>query len=394
MPLSKNKILNVCKIVFGALLIMSCSNKKDSSCENQYSVIEDKTNKIKVRHDSLSAPNNCTMVYKLENNNQAFIYSLNRLHHSIDKYATTGSLLDRISLQKEGPNGVGLISNFFVKTPDSIFVISSRKHHVSIINSKGVLLRTYPYLYNNKEELGKGLISYGTYANQILVKNNVLYVGATPFDDPTFKRFYDKGKAGLELDLVSGSVNSITFLPEQWLKNYEDGFVLTGQQTEVGYTYNAAENKCIISYKVDNEVYEVDLLTKQTVIHDAGSCFFDKIQWYQKVKALSHDVEGEFKYYSKQPQYASIYYDQYQQMYYRFVAHPNKAKQNDFDGKSWFIYSIVILDKRLNKVGETLLQDGFQPNNVLITPKGIYLQQYQKDDQYSYFNLFKIIKNE
>lgn len=371
-------------------LFFQCSeNKKDDNSLDKVQIYSKEKNSLVINHDSLSSPNDCRIML-FDSRNKQLLYSLNQLSNSIDLYSFEGFLLNRLVLENEGPNGVGKISNFFVYSSDSIFVLSTTKYLASLINSKGKVLNRYSYLFNKngKEVLGEGLISYGNFSNQMYVKDNFLYVGATPFDDPTMRRFYDNGKSCLTINLKNGNPSFLTFLPKNWVQKYDDGFALTGIQTELGQAYNGSKNKCIISYRTDNSLYEIDINSHVTKAHIAKSKFFDGIQWYKKSLAIKHDINDEFDYVIKQPNYSAIYFDEYRNYYLRFVAHPNKEKKDELDGREWFLYSIIILDDKFNKIGETMLDERYESSNVLITKKGIYLNRYEKDEQHTYYTLF------
>ncbi len=372
----------------------SCNNEK-KTCIDTYSLVAH-DNSIVIKHDSLSSPNDCKIFYFVTDKKEESIYALNKLNNSIDLYSIKGDLIKRIKLEKEGPNGVGIASNFFVKSPDSIFVLATFQYSVSLINANGKLQRKYSYLFNDtgKERLGNGLISYGNDANQMMVKDNFLYAGASPFDDPTLRRYYNKANASLVLNMLSGKADFLTTLPEKWLKTYDEGYALTGIQTELSQTYNTEKGKCVISYNVDESIYEVDMNTKNTKSYQANSCFFGEIPWYKKSKAVQHDVNDEFNYVTSQPHYSSIYYDKYRKMYLRFAGTPNKNKKSEYDDKVWFIYSVIILNENFEKVGETKLDENYQSSNLFVTEKGIYIKHYKKDDEHSYFTLFTIQENE
>lgn len=381
--------LTICTFLF-----FGCNDKKTTDCEFNYSLIRDADKKVLLlSHDSLSVPNNCTMRYYFDNiSNQSFIYSLNHLNNSIDIYLLDGKMKSRINLTKEGPNGVGVINNFYVKSLDSIYVISPSQISISLLNSEGKLHRKYSYLssVNGKETLGEGLQITGGYANQIIESNNTLIVGAVPFDDPNLKRFYEKNQSGITINLRNGDVVPLTTLPKQWKNRFQEGYVLTGSQMKVAQTYDIQRNKCVISYMTEKELSVIDVKTKNSYLTDASSCFFSTVKWYERSKAEKHNIDDEFNYYSKEPQFSSIYFDEYRKVFYRFVGHPNILKKDELDDRAWFIYSVIILDRNLKKIGETMLQEGYQPNNVLLAKDGVYLQYYQKNEQYSFFHRYNL----
>lgn len=95
--------------------------------------------------------------------------------------------------------------------------------------------------------------------------------------------------------------------------------------------------------------------------------------------------------YISQYQYSGIVYDPFRGLYYRLVLHPFKDYdvnnlRNDCRKKP---VTIVILDEKFNKIGETRLPDNlYISGNTIVTKEGLCIQVHSDDDDFMKFAIF------
>ncbi|MFN4147022.1 MAG: DUF4221 family protein [Runella sp.] len=373
------------------LCLLSCTlDSKKEYTKHKHNFVLEKTNIIKtIFHDSVSSPIQSQFRFYSEGD-KSYIYCLNKLKNVLEIYHwDTGKLLKRITLEKEGPNGVSTITAFHIVNQDSVFVLATYSHRISLIDSNGSLIRSYSLLPNGqtKEKLGNGLISYGNYRHQMVYLNGSLFAPASPFDGYEFSSFYNNGECGLRLNLQTGEVNPLMSFPKNWKQKFKEGLMLPGQRIFIPQTFNLKKQTTIISFPTENYLFEVDLNNKRVNQYLCKSQYFDEIDWINRRKNTPGE---EFIFHTKNPFYENIYFDAYRNIYLRFVAYPNTKKVDEFDGRAYFKYSLIILNESFEHIAEIPLDDEIRIGFAIITSEGIYFDEYIDSEDKSMFRLYKI----
>jgi hypothetical protein len=124
---------------------------------------------------------------------------------------------------------------------------------------------------------------------------------------------------------------------------------------------------------------------------------------YMQKKLISYDKQKTFEDVEKtslnNPEYRSIYYDKYRNLFYRIVYPGFEAKSNDnirqkIQFPEWF--SIIILDENFNVRGETNLEPNkYFIRNMFVEKEGLYISTNHINnpdysDDYLSFELFEV----
>ena len=159
-------------------------------------------------------------------------------------------------------------------------------------------------------------------------------------------------------------------------------------------TYNKEEDAFYYSFPIDKNIYKLDM--SDFKISTASSI---QNEYFNKIKPLSKKVTKTFdkleieKYAFTTPAYYNLVYDQYRKIYYRFVLHPlNETEYFNQNGMPLRAISIICLDSKFNKLGETFIgNDNYFPM-YFVGKTGLFIankQKYDQNEEYLEFDLFK-----
>lgn len=117
--------------------------------------------------------------------------------------------------------------------------------------------------------------------------------------------------------------------------------------------YNSKENKYIVSFPADHNIYKV-YTTGITGEFYAGSNFIDEIEFLDTPKWIPINSEEKTKHFVENHSYANIIYDKWREVYYRIAE--IKTKYENKMGWQKEI-SVIILNKNLKIIGETKIKE-------------------------------------
>ena len=270
----------------------------------------------------------------------------------------------------EGPNGVGQMCDFYVHSLDSIFLTRPPVQFILADTSGKVKKR-----YDLRGATNQSAMAFCTVTGQnaIPVKGQNFYFFRWPDgvnrDWSVLKRPF----LG-QLDLASGEV---AILPAHYPASYMDHHwsVIHKQagivQAPMGFVLNFPASDSVYAWQGG-----------KTTAHYAASRFITApLKPVDKEPNTELEIDRPI---IEQQCYAGLGYDSYRQVYYRIAWHPHDDLSNV--GNILRIYaektcSIIVLDKNLNIIGETLLpRDRYFTMCWFIGPKGLYLSDAHPDN--------------
>ena len=337
---------------------------------------------------STSAERISTIFYQDKYNGKEYIYLLNLLDNSIQNYDwETGKQINKIKLQKEGPDGVGVATNIHIISSDSIYVLAGANFKLSLINKNGKVIHQYSLVPSQTNKSGHvQVVPIGNHANPIGIIGDEIFIGGYPMIDRNSKQFYNEGKIGIKINLKNEDINYITNVPKTYANIYDQGNWLVSQQILTSQTYNRKKRTILLSFQTEPELYEVNLDNKVINKHCSNSNMFDKIE-FKKRKEIN--ALEEINYYTKQPNYSEVSYDPFRDRYLRFAYRPNANKQNNFDGVSWWKVSVISLDSDFKILGETSLDEAYRAGECFFKKDGLYIRKYTNSENSITYTRFK-----
>lgn len=284
----------------------------------------------------------------------------NRLKSSIQFYDFEKGLLAReLLLDRDGPNGVGKMRGFYVKSLDSIFVMSSKLYQLVLVNGEGTVLKRYPLINHDTHVNDWSLPAIYT-SSPGIAHGDVFTFVAYPETKP-----YEQKHPILEFDL-SDSTNRLVYkYPAAYRAGDYWGTMIFG----ISMT-KSPKGTIVYSFAADPSVYETDHKTFNEA-HYAGSQYFERTESWDK-----DTPDGSEQGYVLRDYYQNILYDPYRHVYYRSVHLKLPALNvNNERNTIWNKpISVIILDENFRIIGETLLeQNKFDFRNWLVSEEGLLI---------------------
>jgi Domain of unknown function (DUF4221) len=273
----------------------------------------------------------------------------------------------------EGPNGIGKMCESYVHSLDSIFLFDPPKRFY-LVDTSGSVKRVFNVrdLANRPNETVTNACAISN-QNLLPLKGQSFYFFRWPDGFATEKLVRQQPFLG-QLDLGSGKIEMLpAFYPALYQQHFwsvihkEAGIT----RTPKGFVFNFPACDSVYAWQ-DGKAYA----------HYAASRFItEPIKLVEKRPTTQLETHRPI---IEQQCYAGLDYDPYREVYYRIAWHPHDDLSNV--GNILRIYaektcSIIVLDKDLNIIGETLLpRDRYFTMRWFIGPKGLYLSNAHPDN--------------
>jgi hypothetical protein len=369
------------------LITAACSLKQKNEYPNN---LVFSNNKIEIPiDDSTNYISNCLFPHIADG--KRYLAYLNQMNNEIHFYdIDSRSLSKKIKLNRDGPDGVGLIYGFDVINFDSIYVVSSNRV-LYLINSTAKVLNKIQYMTVENPRIGM-IQLFSVLNSRLVFKQNkiIAYSGLVGDWLKMNQDFLNSQFIEIEID---GTLDSIKQIPMTYPADY-----LQNGSKPMDASRVFAENRFVYSFTADPYIYITED-HKSIIRKIAKSDYIDEVKPIPK----NINIAQYERYILETGLYGSIVYDKYRQVYYRFcdigteieeVENINKSVRNRIK------QSIIILDKDFNKIGETILPEKkFRLNNYFVLEEGLYVSNntsynMEIDENKLSFTLFKFISAE
>jgi|GEM_PF-2491127 len=273
----------------------------------------------------------------------------------------------------EGPNAIGKMCDFYVHSLDSIF-LSDPPQRFFMVDTSGGIKRVFNLRgsSNMSRETVSATCAVGN-QNLLPLRGQNFFFLRWPDGFVTDKSVRKQPFLG-QLDLATGKVELLpAHYPTLYHENHwsiihmEAGITRTPQ----GFVFNFPASDSVYAWQ-----------DGKTTAHYAASRSINSP--IKLVESVPTTEAGLHRPIIEQQCYAGLGYDPYRQVYYRIAWHPHDDLSNV--GNILRIYaektcSIIILDKDLRIIGETLLpRDRYFSMRWFIGPKGLYLSDAHPDN--------------
>lgn len=370
--------LKRCFPLWMVLFLISCNSSPKNECE------------LKVTNDSLVFqlnPRTSIFIKALfpytDETGREFLTFQNNVEPEILVYdMNTGEYINTITLEKEGPNSVGMFCGYKIHSWDEIYVPCMMKNEIDIVDSTGVIYRRIPY---SKTRQGKPTLPFiiTTFPySPLYAIGQKIYIPQSP-NLRLGNRTMEDSPVTLVLDTLTHELTDFSLrfpsimTSERILKNTLG--------VEFSYSQCLVDNSFIYSFFFDENIYVVSLDGKIDRKVKAKSKYIDKIMVDHKVS----DVASLAEPLCEIPMYGSLVYDKYRKAYYRFVYPETELGPDENFMDIWQMgrtkFSIMILNEDLEVIGETLFPENtFASNHFFIREDGLYLStSFVKNPGYS-----------
>ncbi|OQX82271.1 MAG: hypothetical protein B6D64_00890 [Bacteroidetes bacterium 4484_276] len=264
------------------------------------------------------------------------------------------------TINKNNDNSIWFINMFF-SSQDSIFYLDHNTNKLTLRNKVGKILMEYkidqeftPILFFDNRSNVNG--------EQFLLANPSKNIGFGKKEDRL--NYYKDVNPVLLISIKDTAIycNAIGKFPDEYINT--------------GNSYNEPNatscfgnnNNICISFGADNNLYLYDhsnlILSKKV-----KSKFIEKFNPYPDEKQF--DMLYLKDYVREEPKYINIVFDPWENLYYRIAKHRNiqKSKNNNVENN----WSVIVLDEKLNIIGEKIFRYKYDPRVFIPTPFGILL---------------------
>ena len=290
-------------------------------------------------------------MFQFEEDNKEYLYFGNfqkRQYEILIYDLKDQNLYKRIPLLKEGSNGVhGVRTGKPFEGSKTYFLFESFIRRLSIINDKGEVQKRYPV------KLPEGQFTHCNdgwsyfYLPSFCVDSVVYF--SHGLNKPQMKTHEWKDVSMFTfLNLKNGKTGS---LPLHYPSIFDHDVENPAGGDSFSYDYNYTQNRLVCSFcGYDSLMISDDL---QSVRWKNGKSRYMK-SIRPKLEEASEGIQALVKLKEK-GEYHNIMYDKYRDVYYRIVELPYELKKNEspFDDPRGREFSIIMLDKDLNIIGET-----------------------------------------
>lgn len=155
-------------------------------------------------------------------------------------------------------------------------------------------------------------------------------------------------------------------------------------------------NKFIYSFFYEEDIFITSIDHNIVKRVNVKSNYIDRV-------VMPNDYNGTLKSMCENPNYGNLLYDKYRNVYYRVCYLKTEIDNRENYMELWDfgrkIFSIIILDKNFNIIGETVFPEyTYNPNLMYIDEKGLYISEnhYKNtnyDDDKLIFRLFRLCKS-
>ena len=300
----------------------------------------------------------CILPYKAPDSSE-YLFYLNGQGNDICVFSIDSArLVKTIRLLPEGPNGVGgLVRGFEVINFDTIYITSAFIRRLFLVNSDARVISTIDYSEFKQEHLIVDAVSRTNM--RMGFKNGEIYL---PFYPPYDEGNYQSVKpedmrcvAKIDVKKKIANTLNIGFPPDYWETDYYPPF----------FGFFVYKDNFYLNYMCDDRII-ISPDTKNWKTYNIPSR-------YVNVKKLVRKQNG----WGVNPNYFCFVFDPYRDVFYRFVMH-EQSHIKDRTRTELIQYpqkfSVIILDKDMNIIGETLFPiDTYDMHGYFIHKDGLYL---------------------
>ncbi|WP_455622469.1 DUF4221 family protein [Parabacteroides sp.] len=367
--------------VIAFLLLLGCESTRDVDVDRCYLRPSDQFLSFPVPDDT-ALPYDRVKVFTVNNTDYLAFVGSDNLSLYIYELGS-GHLVKNICYEAEGNDGVIGISEFLIEDFDHIYLSA----YVPVIfrtDTSGRILQRINYSQTT-EEFPVPLRSMSRIMGPIAILNHSIYIPSNI--NPHYGNdLIEKSRVGIVVDTVNRSVSQLP-LGFPSLITYRD----LGTGTGSGYG-------CYYSRCFDGESFVYgflynDLMYKASIDHHDVLKKEIKSQYAPNIEVFHIKGTSGFNEHLKIEAESSVYgdcmYDPYREVYYRFAYPSSELEADDSyveilrNGRKKL--SIMILDKNLNLLGETLFPDfAYSSRAHFVGRNGLYLSvSHFKRDDYS-----------
>lgn len=268
-----------------------------------------------------------------------------------------------------GENFAGIFLGFHIQNKDEIYLTRIDKNEVCISNYYGHIYKRIPYPETNKREFIFPSMSVSFNYTPLVIKDHTIYLPQRYIADLPD----GESPLAIAIDTCRQYVSKLPFNFPLLLSSKD--FLTKSLNIEYGYSRCFDNNNFVYSFFFDEDIYIVNMNHSKIRKLKVKSKYLPKIK-FERNNSL--DLNVALKKMNEVAMYGNLLYDKYRQVYYRFVYPETEVTTKTNLSDLWQFgrkkFSVIVLDRNFNILGETLFPEGLYNSTLtFINKEGIYI---------------------
>lgn len=301
-----------------------------------------------------------------------------------------------VNVSMEGPNGVGRMDSFYVKSLDSIFVLNQYAYRLYLIDSSGTLKDKYSLIGDNKEDSTEITYLPAPLPNSEIVNfGDKLLLPGRPDVNPREGYNYSTFKTGILLDLKTKKFSYELDYPESYLNSGFWGALLEMPSTFI----NNKDSILVRSFPIEDKVmvydFNLNLLNSPSLFKEYYEGKFHSLP----EPNLEPDIF--YPHIFSNPTNKSILFDPYRDLYYRIYSGPYSEASIEKRRAVNFMQSveddefpdrkIMVFDREFNELGVMDLdKNKYWVDHIKVVKEGILVTVKSDFEDKKVFEIFEV----
>jgi hypothetical protein len=309
----------------------------------------------------------------------------------------TGAYLFEVKLEKEGPKGgTGRLTGYHIEDFDNIYLTSYDKSGLTKVDTSGTIKQFIKYgKTNNGYEIIPTFIPASYHYNRLVIYDEKLYITQSP--SPVSNKPVSEIPVSVVIDTTAQYIKELPFRFPTFLPDNEHSNIM------IGFSFSRDFNgkQFVYSFNLNENIYIADITSHEEMKIPVKSKYINRL----KFDKYPSDLETAYKKLLETSCYRNLLYDKYRNVYYRFTQ-IGVEQRNDMgitisalwrSGPAQF--SVIILDKDFNIIGETLFPKyTYNPMVAFVHKNGLYISDSHAlnpsfDENVLGFKCFTLKKN-
>lgn len=291
-------------------------------------------------------------------------------------------LIKRIGFDTEGNNAiVGGFGGYYIVDMHHIYIPSLYMSTIYVTDTTGVINHQISYQCTKN---GLFLVPFiPSYASQMNFIGNNLYIPQS-LNRMLKESIVSESPIRAVVDTLTKEIISLPMKFPPLISEQDLGTAASGN---CDYSSCYDSTNFVYAFYFDENIYITSSKHEIVDKKPAKSRYFDKIEIF---KSQESNFQKMMKLQCEHASYGHIMYDKFRNVYYRFVYPPTYIDDYDGDYVDLYrsgrkVFSIMILDKNFNVIGETLFPEyTYNPKLSFILEDGLYISlNHIKNPNYS-----------
>jgi hypothetical protein len=286
----------------------------------------------------------------------------------------TGNHYKTVHIDMEGPNGIYHLAGYYIKDFDEIYLNNAMLPFIARSDTSGRIFQKISFEKSDDGLVLVPIFTTGIFYKPLVIIKDTFYVAQNttmPGKEP------DTWPVSCTIDTTHRSVKTLPLCFPPILK--------ADERHKVGLGLDHVYSRCYDGSRFVYSFYLEEAITVASPDHLDVQKIPAKSKYIKRINPREKRPDGMFagaKRECEVPYYGNLIYDPYRNVYYR-VVYPETEMEEEAEGKTYIDifttgrkrFSIIILDKDFNIIGETLFPDyTYCSVSMFVEKEGLYIR--------------------